>query len=308
MDRGFGAVRIVVGVDGSVPSTRALQWAAEEAIARGAALDVIHTWEVHHPWYPDGGHVDPEPFEQAGQVILDDAIASLAELGTVPADLRPVLAEDEAAPALLRAAADAVLLVVGSRGRGGFAGLLLGSVSQRCVEHAPCPVAVIGPTWDGARHGRVVVGVDGSDASYGALHWAIAEAARRDAQLDVVNAYDFHQYPSPYGPTVAIDRDQLETSSKSLLDDMVKGAFGTSGAPPRAIELIPISMTAVPALLESAKGADLLVVGSRGRGSFRGLLLGSVSQQCVHHAPCPVVVVRPTPTSTPTASAEAPIA
>jgi nucleotide-binding universal stress UspA family protein len=307
MERGFGDVRIVVGVDGSAPSERALQWAAEEAIGRGAGLDIVHTWEVHHRRYPDGGQVDPAPFEHEGRVILDEAVASLAE-GTLPADVRPVLAEGDAATALLRSAADAVLLVVGSRGHGGFAGLLLGSVSQRCVDHAPCPVAVIAPTWDGERHGRVVVGVDGSDASYDALNWAIAEASRRDAQLDVVNAYGFHQYPSPYGPTVAIDRDQLETSSTSLLDEMVGRAFGTTGAPPRAIELIPLSMTAVPGLLESAKDADLLVVGSRGRGSFRGLLLGSVSQQCVHHAPCPVVVVRPPPARAPTASVATPVA
>jgi nucleotide-binding universal stress UspA family protein len=241
--------------------------------------------------YPDGGHIDPAPLELEARAVLDDAVASLSELTAVPSDVRPVLAEDDAATALLHAAENSALLVVGSRGRGGFAGLLLGSVSHRCVDHAPCPVAVITSTWDGTTQGRVVVGVDGSDASYGALHRAIAEAARREAQLDVVNAYGFHQYPSPYGPIVGVDPRQLEKSSKSLLDEMVASAFGGSG-PPAAVELISASLTPAPALLESAKGADLLVVGSRGRASFRGLLLGSVSQQCVHHAPCPVVVVR----------------
>ena len=92
-------------------------------------------------------------------------------------------------------------------------------------------------------------------------------------------------------PTVAVDQVQLEKWSKSTLDEMVDGAYG-SAVPPASVELISASLTPAPALLEAAKGADLLVVGSRGRGTFRGLLLGSVSQQCVHHVPCPVVVVR----------------
>ena len=283
--------RIVVGVDGSPASKVALRWAADEATVRGVGLEIIYAWGSHHLLSPDVGHIDQAPFELEGRAILDDAVASLSGRTAVPPDVSAVLAEDDAATALLRVAADAALLVVGSRGRGGFTGLLLGSVSQRCVDHAPCPVAVITPTWEGTPHERVVVGVDGSDSSYGALHWAIDEAARREAQLDVVNAYGFHQYPSPYGPIVAVDPGQMEKSSKAILDEMVAGAFGSSG-PPAAVELICASLTPAPALLESAKGADLLVVGSRGRGSFRGLLLGSVSQQCVHHAPCPVVVVR----------------
>jgi nucleotide-binding universal stress UspA family protein len=290
MTRNPDEARIVVGVDGSPASKLALRWAADEAIIRGVGLDIIHAWRTHHSMYPDGGHVDPAPFELEARAVLDDAVASLSGLAAAPSDVRALLAEDDAATALLREAADAALLVLGSRGRGGFAGLLLGSVSQRCVDHAPCPLAVITSTWDGTTQRRVVVGVDGSDASYGALHWAIAEAARREAQLDVVNAYGFHQYPSPYGPTVAVDPGQLEKSSKSMLEEMVAGAFGRSG-PTAAVELISASLTPAPALLESAKGADLLVVGSRGRGTFRGLMLGSVSQQCVHHAPCPVVVV-----------------
>ena len=284
--------RIVVGVDGSPASHVALRWAAEEASLRSAGLEIIYASGSHRSMYPDGGHVDPTPFELEGRAILDDAVASLSGLTSTPPHVNAVLAEDDAATALLRVADDAALLVVGSRGRGGFSGLLLGSVSQRCVDHAPCSVAVIPSTWAGTTHGRVVVGVDGSDASYGALHWAIAEAARREARLDVVNAYGFHQYPSPYGPTVAIDPGQMEKSSKAILDEMVAGASGGSDRP-KTLELISASLTPAPALLESAKGADLLVVGSRGRGSFRGLLLGSVSQQCVHHAPCPVVVVHP---------------
>jgi nucleotide-binding universal stress UspA family protein len=123
-----GEARIVVGVDGSPASKHALHWAADEAIYQGAGLDIIHA---------SGSHASMIP------AILDDAVAALAQRGVSPPDVRPVLSEDDAATALLTAAADAALLVVGSRGHGGFAGLLLGSVSSQCVHHAPCPVVVV---------------------------------------------------------------------------------------------------------------------------------------------------------------------
>jgi nucleotide-binding universal stress UspA family protein len=299
MERSSTNGRIVVGVDGSAPSKRALHWAAQEAVVRGARLDVVHTWTVPHSMYSEVVVVNRAPFEEEARTILDDAVESLTEPGAVPADLRAVLVEDDGATGILRAAAGADLLVVGSRGRGGFVALLLGSVSQRCVVHAPGAVAVVPPTWDMDGSDRVVVGGDGSDASYGALHWALDEAARRDAGLDVVNAYNYRPIVTPFGPLVAIDRDALETASRALLEEMVAGARDGVEARPRAIDLIPSSVAATQALLEAARGADLLVVGSRGLGTFGGLLLGSVSQQCIHHATCPIVVVHPPQTPHP---------
>ncbi len=144
-----------------------------------------------------------------------------------------------------------------------------------------------------------MVGVDGSEPSYAALHWAYAEAARHDARLEVVNAYDEHLYVSPFGPIVAVDPNELEKSSRALLEKMTAGVGGRGGARPRSVELVPCSAGATRALLETADGADLLVVGSRGRGTVRGVVLGSVSQQCLHHTCCPLVVVRPSPTRQP---------
>jgi nucleotide-binding universal stress UspA family protein len=299
MEREVHTARIVVGIDGSNPSECALRWAAQEAAGRGDALDVVHAWRVPYAMHPNAHFVDAAIFKDRAVDTLDDAIDSLSTIDPAPSDVRGVLAEDDAATALVTAAEGAGLLVVGSRGRGGFVGLLLGSVSQRCVDHAPCPVAVIPSTWDGATHGRIVVGIDGSEASHGALHWAVAEAVRRDACLDVVNAYGFHQYISPFGRTAPIDRDQLEESSRALLEEMVEGAVGRFGSRPPAVELIATPMSPVLALLDTSKGADLLVVGSHGHGVFRGMLTGSVSLQCVHHAHCAVVVVRPPRTSQP---------
>ncbi len=286
-------VAVVVGVDGSPASQHALLWAAAEAGRRGMALDVVHAWMTPYPLNAPDYFTDPAPFRARGAEVLEHALASLTVPVPAPTEVRPVLVQEYPSKALLHAAERAALLVVGSRGRGGFSGLLLGSVSHNCVQRAPCPVAVIPPGWSGGeQHGRVVVGVDGSEASYGALHWAIATAAARTAELQVVNAYDYLQVVMPMGLAPGIDRELLEKASRSLLEEMVGPAVGAATARPRSVELIPVRTGAARALLDAAIGADLLVVGSRGRGGVRGLLLGSVSQQCLHHAPCPVVVVR----------------
>ena len=284
--------RIVVGVDGSPASLRALHWAAAEAARRDAGLDVVHAWMTPYPLGPTDVFKDPAPFEGRGWEIINHALASLAPHEHAPFDVRPVLVEDHAGKALLRAAETAELLVVGSRGRGGFSGLLLGSVGHHCIHHAPCPVAVIPHAWTGSdRHGRVVVGVDGSDQSLVALRWAITAAALRHADLDVVNAYDYMAVVMPLGMGPGIDRETLEKESQKLLEQMVEPELRAASRRPADVALIPESASATRALIDTAIGADLLVVGSRGRGGVRGLL-GSVSQQCVHHAPCPIVVVR----------------
>jgi nucleotide-binding universal stress UspA family protein len=285
-------VVIVVGVDGSPASQHALRWAAAEAGRRGAVLDVVHAWMTPYPLDPPDYFTDPAPFEARGAEVLEHALASLTLPDPTPTDFRPVLVQEYPSKALLQAAEGAALLVVGSRGRGGFSGLLLGSVSQNCVQHAPCPVAVVPPGWSGEEHGRVVVGVDGSDASYGALHWAITTAAVRHAELEVVNAYDYLQVVMPMAIAPGIDRELLEKASRSLLEEMVGPAVAAAATRPPSIQLIPAHTGPARALLDTAIGADLLVVGSRGRGTVKGMLLGSVSQQCLHHAHCPVVVVR----------------
>jgi len=282
------AGRIVVGVDESAHSRGALSWAVREAELWGATVEVVHAWLV--PLELDEGRgltqVDPELLEQGSRAILDTAVASV---GATDTQVTPMLVEGEPAPVLTSVADGADLLVVGSRGRGGFTGRLLGSVSQRCIESAPCPVAVVPRDWE-PRVGTVVVGVDGSEPSCAALHWAVAEATRRDARLEVLNAYHDTQVVFPFGPTTAPDHTDLEHASKSLLDHMVAGAVGPSRPP--QIETISSPLGPGTALRDAGRTAALLVVGSRGRGGLRGLGIGSVSLQCVHHAPCPVVVVR----------------
>jgi nucleotide-binding universal stress UspA family protein len=139
-----GSGRIVVGVDGSPGSRAALRWAADEARLRRARVEAVHCW-AYHPVGTELAFLDPAVFEEGAATVLHDAVANLGDTGEVELDLR--LVQGPAARTLLDAAEGAQLLVVGARGHGGFTGLLLGSVSQQVVHHAPCPVVIV-PTPD----------------------------------------------------------------------------------------------------------------------------------------------------------------
>ena len=134
---------IVVGVDGSASSRHALGWALDEGRLRGLRVRVVHAWDFP---YTEGeiahlaGQAIHEPLERAANEILD---AALHAADTRDLDIERTITEGPPAHALLHAAQDAELLVVGSRGHGGFTGLLLGSVSQQCAQHAPCPVVIV---------------------------------------------------------------------------------------------------------------------------------------------------------------------
>lgn len=138
--------------------------------------------------------------------------------------------------------------------------------------------------------GRIVVGVDGSPGSDAALRWALTEAHLRGASIDAVHAWTY-----PYVADVAylarasIDREEVAASAKEVLREaLARVADEAKGI---RIDEIVVEGSASHMLTEAAKGADLLVLGTRGHGGFSGLLLGSVSQQAAHHATCPVVIV-----------------
>jgi len=284
--------KIVVGVDGSESSQEALRWAAAEARLRGLPLEARMAWG-----YVDQHHVPAEAryFDPAyGEAEARDALAQYVSDALGPdashdVQLRPTC--DLPARALVAAGEDAALLVVGARGRGGFTGLLLGSVSQKVLHHAPCPVAVIrvGSEPSAAPgDGRIVVGVDGSPNADAALRWAIEEARRRRAHVDVVLAWHL---PFVAGsPYVHIDLGEaaLEEAARETLDRAIGRAHLTDED---HVSTMSALAGAAPLLLETAKGADLIVVGSRGLSAAKAALLGSVSHQVTLHATCPVVVI-----------------
>jgi nucleotide-binding universal stress UspA family protein len=203
--------------------------------------------------------------------------------------LRPT--NDLPAHALIEASKDAELIVVGARGLGGFTRLLLGSVSQKVLHHAQCPVAVIRageePNTEGAPE-RIVVGIDGSATADAALRWALDEGRRRGARVEVVHAWHM-PFVAPY-PYMAADFDTatFEKIARDTLDQAIRRAGVTAED-----DVSKLMSLAGPAslILEVAKGADLVVVGSRGLGGVKGAVLGSVSHQVSLHATCPVVVV-----------------
>lgn len=143
---------------------------------------------------------------------------------------------------------------------------------------------------DTTQHGRVVVGIDGSVGSRAALRWAADEARRRGAVLHVVHAYNYPVFPVSFGsyPDL-VDPRVIEEAAEQVTREEVDSVVGTDHPSEVLRDTQPGSAARV--LLDASKGADMLVVGSRGRGGFAGLLLGSVSQQCAHHATGPVVIV-----------------
>jgi nucleotide-binding universal stress UspA family protein len=285
--------RIVVGVDGSEHARRALLWAHHEAGLRGDELTAVLACGLFDQLHVGGGSsFDPDYGPADAAAALDATIADTVGAAAA-AEIRTEAVCDLPARALLDAALDADLLVVGPRGRGELRELMLGSVTQACLHHARCPVAVVrtsdqqaAPRAEGADQ-RVVVGVDGSDDSARALRWALVDARLRGAVAAVVHAW--HPPYSLSFAAAAVDFPAFEDAATRLLDRVVDAVEPEFRDVP--IERVLVSGSATDALLGAAQDADVVVVGGRGVGGFRGLLLGSVSQQLAHHAPCPVVVV-----------------
>jgi nucleotide-binding universal stress UspA family protein len=280
---------IVVGVDESAGAAEALRWAAREGELHGWPVTAVLCWG-----YLDQHHgKTPHAFDPAYGAA--DATASLRTivsrvLGEVAPTIECRTVNDLAARGLLEASADASLLVLGARGLGTFRELVLGSVSQQCLHHARIPVAIVRADATGRRFGPqwIVVGVDGSETSRRALDWALEEGRVRKAGVEVVQAWNL---PALAVPTLTNAYTPIDEAARRVLDQALEEA-DTSGL---SMPVRPVVRrgSGGEVIVRLAAGADLVVVGSRGLGGFKGLLLGSVSHQVTHHAPCPVVVVPP---------------
>jgi nucleotide-binding universal stress UspA family protein len=288
---------VVAGVDGSPQSELAAQYAADAALRRSAPLIVVHGY-LHPfrfgvPFDPYAVRLPP-PSEDAVQML--DELA--AELRATRPDLTVTTRQSPGGPAaaLVEASQHAQLLVVGSRGHGGFAGLLLGSVGAQVAAHAHCPVLVVRPPEPprdapGPAAGPVVVGVDGSASSRLAAAFAADEAERRGTTLVVMHVWSLDG-STPLRSTY----EESEVTAAERADDMLADVVAERQRNHPNLHIEPQLVHALDPtrrLLDASANAGLLVVGSRGHGGFTGLLLGSISQALIHHAHCPVVIVRP---------------
>jgi nucleotide-binding universal stress UspA family protein len=281
---------IVVGVDESTGAARALRWAAAERRVHDCSLTAVLCWNYLEQHQPEPGvPFDPEYGDEAARRTLDAIVERV--LGEAAPHVARRTVNDHAARGLLESAEGADLLVLGARGLSGFRQVVLGSVSRQCLHHTTVPVAVVheGPGERLDDHGRVVVGVDGSSTSQRALAWAFEEARRRQSPLTVVHAWTPPFVGGLIAPSLAFDTDAVEQAGHAVVDAAL-GAVDTA-ALRSPVERKVVCGPAGPMIVDAADRASLIVVGSRGRGGFKGLLLGSVSHHVTHHAGCPVVVI-----------------
>ncbi|WP_435593247.1 universal stress protein [Nocardia sp. bgisy118] len=281
---------VVVGVDGSEQSLAAVRWAAQYAARHRAPLRLIHALGVPIDFSPGmaGPVFDLESWRRAGHDLLatarDAARAAAAPIAPIaPIEIFSVVADSAPVPTLRNHAQDARLLVVGSRGFGAFGRVVLGSVSTALVRQAPCPVAVIPESKSPAWHGPVVVGVDGSTSSAQAIAMAFEEASERGVEVIAVHTWsEFYRYES---------RAEMQTEAEALLAEGLAG-YGEK-YPEVPVTRIVTEDRPARSLLREAATAQLIVLGSHGRGAFPGMTLGSVTHAVLHRAECPLLVVRP---------------
>jgi nucleotide-binding universal stress UspA family protein len=262
----------------------------QEAVRRDATLEVLHAWREPMMFIPEAY---PDDLVEVGR--MDEAARALMQrlIDAVPASVvRPSTIELNelnafAGHALIDASRDADLVVVGRQGESGYAHELVAPKVLQLAHHATCPVAVIPTEWVEGSTG-VIVGVDGSEPAATAFRWALDEADRRDAKLTAVLAWGLLDQAHP-GERQHFDPDYSAEDAARALDTMLSSAV--RGLDLSTVTRVVVNDLPARALIDAAADSALLVVGSRGLGGFRGLLLGSVSHRCVGHAPIPTVVV-----------------
>ncbi|HEX6343261.1 universal stress protein [Umezawaea sp.] len=283
---------IVVGVDGSESALDAVRWAAAECARHRVPLRLVHGYVLPVGGYPEivlTSYGVRESMAALARGWLEAGVA--AARSTAPdVDVETDSVLDGVVPTLIRESKRARMVVLGSRGLGAFTGMLLGSTAVALAAHGKCPVVVVrGAATEG---GPVVVGVDGTPASEAAIAFAFEAASTREAPLTAVLSWTDVRVDSAFTEArITIDWSQVEEEEERLLAQRLAG--WQEKYPDVRVERLVLRDRPVHALLRLAETAQLLVVGSRGRGGFTGMLLGSTSQALVHHSHCPVAVVRP---------------
>ncbi|GAT69520.1 universal stress protein UspA [Planomonospora sphaerica] len=283
--------QIVVGIDGSASASAAVEWAADAAGCSGAALKIVH---VREPWAMTAPVVRSQGIEESLAGYAESLLAAAAGRARERAPgvtVTSARVTGAVAERLRTEAERAEALVIGSRGTGGFAGLVLGSVALSLAGHAVCPVVVVRAP---ARtvHGVIVVGFDDSGCSQAAVEYAFVQARLRRCRLRALHAWRMPllaPYALGYAPEQELEglfREEAEATRRHL-------AAWREKYPDVEVEESVVHGHPIPVLSDASREADLVVVGSHGRSGFGAVLLGSVGHGVLHRAHCPVAVVGP---------------
>ncbi len=280
----------VVGLDGSDCAANALEWAAVNADGRATDVELVTAWQTPVVGaYPMSAPMSV-PIDETG--LHDAAASDVAKVtvdlgGRLDVPVRASVGHGGPAQVLLDASASAGLLVIGSRGRGGFARLLLGSTSTQCATHASVPTVVVPGDAEPRRAETILVGCDGSPNSMVALRWAIDFASPGGT---VVVAWVWDATPLAVGADAFFFPDASDLAAERF-HHLVDTVADQARVGEVTLEREFIRGTPRSALASQAENVDLVAVGARGHGAVGAALLGSVSTWLLHHVHRPIAVV-----------------
>lgn len=286
---------VLVGFDGSELAAQAVRYGALEAERRGTVLTVVTAYELPTMIYPNMASIPSEPEDDKAKKEAEKTLAEAVELlRDYSGETSFRTAAGNSAGALVTLSADAEVVIVGARGRGGFMGRVLGSVSTALPAHSHCPTIVVSErsTSATAGNGPVVVAVDGSDTGRVAMFTAAAEAALRGTELELVVVLPAGEEWLYWYPELELSSEVTARRQRQLTESLEKEAATLAEQFPdlTVTTSVPVG-DPTETLVEISARAQLTVMGTRGRGRIRSALLGSVSRGVLNHAEGPVMVV-----------------
>ena len=281
-------IPIVVGVDGTDQSIRAVRYAVREAQRQDCGLRVVHAIHETAPMAPMLPMVSVETFEQVGQRLVAEAKQLAYDLSGGEMSIQTVVRPGSRTQVLCEAGEDARMVVLGHRDRSVLGVVFSSSTTTGVAARAHCPVVCVPASWtDGHAHGRIVVGLDGAPPSQDALGLAFAAAAERKALLIVLHAW---KLPGVYHEIVSAgtSMEDWRTAALEQMENIL--TEWRSYYPEVQVEVDLRHQYPAPALVGATEGADLIVLGRRGHGAPLGVYLGSIARTLIREARCPVEI------------------